>query len=225
MLRFAARISLLLILFTASLTAIHVLAPGHVPPVFGLGVLDTGECQMPCWSGIRPGITTMKEAVLLVHNNPYVDPSSIKPATNEGISFTACWKQPEKLLHPTPLDTSDLCILIINEAGEDVVGSIFLHVNVPFGDFVTRFGPPARSVVGILPSNDFFYVLEYPQLGMEYDSFADCRSGQHMINVVGRTYVLQPADRFVPQTGLNVVGSWSGFNSQVRREIMMRAGC
>ncbi len=225
MFRVAVCLSLLMIGLAGSVAAIRVLVPQNTPPSVPLQALDPGACQMPCWQGIRPGITTMKEAVRLLLASPYIDPKSIQPAYNEGIAFTACWKQPDQLMRSVVVDITDLCILIENRPGEELVNTILLNTTIPFGEFVMHFGPPGRYVVGRVSGRDLFYVLEYPQLGMQYDAFTECHNAAHTLTVTGRTYVLQPIDHYVAQTGWEVITQWRGFGSRATRNLAMRLRC
>ncbi len=146
--RFSAWVALQSLLLIGILAAIRILIPGSVPESPRLAAIDPGSCAMPCWLGIQPGITTMRDAVKLVVNSPFIDPASIEPLTNSaGTSFRAQWKSPTQMLSTVRADVTDLTISVESDAQGKYVKLIFLHINVPLGEFIERFGAPPRAIM------------------------------------------------------------------------------
>ena len=163
----------------------------------------------------------MTEAVRLLHDSPYIDPQSIQPfgpATNN-ISLQAEWYDPQQMISDVHADITKQSVIIENEPGIDLVKIILVHVNIRLGDFILRFGPPTKSSIGRLPNGDLFYVLEYPDLGLQYDTYLSCRHGQSMVSLYGSTFVLQPTAEFVSQVGGLLNTGWHGFSPSIINNI------
>jgi hypothetical protein len=210
-----------LIAFSLLLGAIRVLLPGTGYTIPRLSVIDPQKCPMPCWLGVRPGVTTMTEAVLLLHQSPYIDPASIQPfgpAANN-ISLQAEWHDPDQMLSDIHADITKQSVIIENEPGRDLVKVILVHVNVRLGDFILRFGAPTKSSIGKLPNGDLFYVLEYPALGLQYDTYLSCKRGQSVVSLYGSTFVLQPLSEYASQTGGQLNTGWHGFSPSIINNI------
>jgi len=228
MIRFAARCGLLVGVLVLTIGTIRFGLPRALPPNEYLRMIDPHGCPMPCWLGIRPGVTTMTEAIDLLHDNPYIDAKSIQPfnSGSELVSLIARWRTPiDPPFSPDPNDVGTRTVILQNTPGYDVVKIIILHVNIPLGEFVQQFGPPDRSAVAREPIGTLFYVLEYPQMGMQFSAFLPCRKGLSIANVVGTNLLLQPLDQFQSQIGDTINLGWSGFSSTPFDERATRPGC
>src|SRR5579859_1616086 len=156
-------------------------------------VLESGNCPMPCVMGIRPGVTTMQAAQQLLHDNPAIDPKSLQllaPDQPNG-TFTANWRVPAAMLAAIPPNNAAQAIIVENAQGQDVVSMVVIQINIPLGDFLPLFGSPQRTALrhDPGPAGDLFYVMEYPALGMQYDTRASCQQGQVVSALIGQTYV------------------------------------
>ena len=209
------------VVISLMLGLIRIVLPGNGSTIPRLSVIDPQKCPMPCWLGIRPGITTMTEAVRILHDSPYVDPNSIQPfgPSVNSISLQAEWHDPDQMISNVRADITKLSVIIENEPGRDLVKVILVHVNIRLGDFIMRFGSPSKSSIGRLPSGDLFYVFEYPALGLQYDTFLSCHRGQAVMSLYGSTLVLQPLNEFVSQVGGQQDYGWRGFSPNIINNI------
>ncbi len=228
LIRFTAFVALLTLLLVFTLTAIWFGSPGKAADsvtAFRLGALDPKGCPMPCWMGIQPGVTTMLEAVQLIHDSPYIDPNSITPLTsNAGISFKVNWKAPDRMLNAVPADASTLTIDIEADT-QDRVKVIFVPITVQLGDFVRLYGAPERTIVNHFADNRLFIVLEYARWGLQYSANLPCRLNTQPIIAEGSVYLLQARDGFVSQGGGKVIEGWHGFSNRELDRMAQKAGC
>jgi hypothetical protein len=75
----ASIVLILLLIITA-----RAVGSTNKPPA--LAMLDPGNCPQPCWHGIQPGVTTMKQAHTILNN----DPTLIDIRTPK--EFGGCWR-------------------------------------------------------------------------------------------------------------------------------------
>lgn len=47
------------------------------------GLLTGEPCEIPCWQGITPGVSTREEALTILRNLPFVDASTIQDSRDE----------------------------------------------------------------------------------------------------------------------------------------------
>ena len=226
MIRLLPRVTLLIVFFTVIIGGIRVIMPGDDPFAKRLAALDPAKCPMPCWLGIRPGVTTMREAVLIALNSPFLDPKSIAPLKNgeNDTSFQVRWRAPAQMLTQTRLDTLDLAIDIESDATGKVY-DIFMHINIPIGAFIRHFGPPPIASFSTLTSDKIFYVLEYPAWGMQYSTYLECRRDQPIAVAQGQIYVLQSLATYVANTGERHDIGWHGFTSHALNAAAAQVGC
>ena len=121
--------AMLMLLFSAALGAFHV------QPYDDRGLRDevlSSHCAAPCFMGIRPGVTTREEAILLLQANPWVE--SVRMPDNQTIAWTWSGKQPAFLqTHMTYAQ-----ILIANE----IVRWIDVQTSATMADFKIAMGVP-----------------------------------------------------------------------------------
>jgi hypothetical protein len=219
------RTSLNVLLLAALLVTIRVSQVGSVSVHASLYRLAPDSCAMPCWRGIRPGLSTMMEAVRSLLANPDIDPASLHPLCQICISLAARWKPAQNVAAPQAADPSAWTVLIESRRNTDVVHSIVLQVSVPVGDFVSYFGVPSRTTAGILPDRNLYLDLEYPTLGMFYSVNAPCRLSQNMLKLSGGFYILQEAQDYTPPYGLRIRDDRHGFGSADLDRLARDAGC
>ncbi len=226
MIRLGLAAALLLFLLSAAIGGIRYFLPRSIPPSAHMHlIIDSGDCPMPCWLGIRPGVTTMTQAFDLLRVNPYIDLSSIQPlnGSDQAVSLTAEWRTPADPLQPDPAVPHN--VIIENQPGYNIVKIIIVHVDVSLGEFVLRYGPPARSAMARLPVGTLFYVLEYPTLGLQYSAFMPCRKGLSIANVMGNSLLLQPLDQYQSNVGDTMNMGWSGFSARPFDQRATHPGC
>lgn len=136
MVRPLARFALLLpTLMTALLLLIHV-------PRYDAAPITRffDDCAIPCWQGIRPGVTGINSALAILHAHPWVDGvSQVNPVPFEGNTTTVLvyWTWSRDYPYATALAYSEQGILI-TERG--VVRQIYLTTSIPFGDLWLALG-------------------------------------------------------------------------------------
>ncbi len=219
------RASLTVCMLALLLAAIRMAQANSVPSQPALESIRPVGCEMPCWIDIRPGISTMTEAIRLLLADPDIDPTSIHPLCEGCISLAARWKNRRIVFPAVGTDSSDLNILVESRGNRDLVQSIVLSVGIPAGDFVGYFGIPERTTAGVMPDRNLYFILEYPSLGMFYELFALCRRSQNVLNLTGNTYVLQAVNDYAPPYGIRHRETWRGFGSADLGQLAVDAGC
>lgn len=212
--RFLASTALLTLLISGTLGLARFSAvPGPLPGK--LALLDPGECAMPCWGGVRPGVTTTLEAVRLLLSNPLIDPKSIRPLCDTCRAFILNWKDAANRAPNIPSIVPEYDMLVAPLEAVDMVGSLTLRVDVTVGDLLLEFGNPQQVRVGVsspVPGNNVFQIYSYPQLGMTYALYTTCLRNQHPAALRGIYYTLAPLDN-QPILGGDVVNQhWHGLS-------------
>ncbi|RMF79981.1 MAG: hypothetical protein D6737_09655 [Chloroflexi bacterium] len=127
------RLSLLLsLLFTLFIGLIH--ARPHDEPALRQFLIPPDDCPAPCWEGIRPGVSTVDEALYILRNHPWV--RDIEAGSGE--SYLIHWNGSQ----PAFIDATQPGILSVQEA---VVMRIRLPARVSFADVWLAFDAPSQG--------------------------------------------------------------------------------
>ena len=105
-------------------------APSYTPDDLQGVLLDMGDCQKPCWQQIRPGVTTVSEALSLLQKHGWIDEIM---RNDELIEWT--WSGQQSAL----IDGSQPGSLRIQGG---VVVSVRMMMAVGVGDFALLLGYP-----------------------------------------------------------------------------------
>jgi len=216
--RLMSWVSLLCLTGCIGVGAIQMASRSNDPFEGPRAALAPGSCPMPCFMGIRPGVTTMEQAVQLLSTNPYVNATSIhslSPGENAD-TYVANWAMPSTMVSTASGKPTGPDIQVRDTPGRDVVNMIIVQVNIPLGDFLPLFGPPPSTSLTREPgpNGELFYVVAYPALGMQYDSWVDCRQGQAVASMVGTTYMLLTQGDFGSLVPMSQNQGWHGFSSR-----------
>ena len=107
-------------------------------------VLPPERCPAPCFMGIRPGVTTSKEAITLLKNNVWVD--QVVPNNTEN-PYQIWWtwsKDAPDFLKTTPTNPN----FPVNgevHSNSDIVTGIYFTPNLTLDDIVQLWGLPDES--------------------------------------------------------------------------------
>jgi hypothetical protein len=112
------------------------------------------DCEMPCFMGIRPGVTMVDEAVRLLQANAWV--SSVEQDGTVDIRWTWSGLQPRFILDSKP---GYLTIA----ADRQRIAKVTLNTTLVVGDFWLMWGAPTAHELGYVANNKmgFFYSLRY----------------------------------------------------------------
>lgn len=135
MTRFYLRLILVAtILFTALLLIIH--AQPYDDHELRQLLLPEG-CPAPCFMGIRPGVTTMDEAVKLLRTSDWVDRLTIgesEPSSSRTARITWIWSEKAPYLFKLPPPHFDYGWQgFIDFDNHDVVDTVLIETNIEFG--------------------------------------------------------------------------------------------
>lgn len=160
MLRFSFALTFLLVaLFSMVLTALH-LQPYDDRPLRDLLLSD--RCSLPCFMNIKPGRTTVADALDILRNHEWVDVASIDYQPSKGVHWMWNGQQPSQL------DASHPARLIFN-ANATLIEQIWIGIHVHVGELHLLFGKPTFFTVGISQLKRFqarltvdeYYAAEY----------------------------------------------------------------
>lgn len=104
------------------------------------------DCVMPCWSGIRPGITTEADALASLAGNPLIVPESVIARPNmRGTAINWDWRPdaPDFVNNPTLRAVPHVWI------DDNIVEYILLPTQIPFGDVWEVMGEPQSGMIAV----------------------------------------------------------------------------
>ncbi len=140
--------------------------------------LNSLPCSPPCWEGIIPGKTTVREAQNLLKSNSFVTSVKIR----NGISGSIYWESNNVGfgLGDALFDSSEQIIKAIRPG--------FRPNKLTLGDVISHFGEPGHVSVGTTwGGNSVFYstIFYYLDKGFSiYYSLADSKPGVYDKNIV-----------------------------------------
>ena len=127
-------------------------------------------CAMPCWAGIRPGVTRLDEAVAILRAHPWVGHISMEGELASGTTSALIWWQ----WNGQQSDSIDERVdgrLIAENA---VVKFVILSTRVSMGDARLALGPPPRGRLSMdttaLIATRFSHMAAYDGLTLQTPS-------------------------------------------------------
>ncbi|MCC6803624.1 MAG: hypothetical protein IT319_12135 [Anaerolineae bacterium] len=124
---------------------------------------------MPCWQGIRPGVTTGEEALVILQNHPWVNAiwgvsGSAYPGGEVSPLLYWRWSENYPFAGDVPFGQQGI---IVTSGG--VVQQIFLTADIPFGDLWLALGTPASGAVDYIFDTPKNILIEntslFPEVG------------------------------------------------------------
>lgn len=124
---------------------------------------EAQSCEIPCWEGIQPGVTSVSEIQLLLENHAWVREITFTPTTEPDSGFvTWTWDQPPASL----IDTTRQGEAGINDG---IVSWLQIPTAVSFGDVWLTMGPPSlgRTVVMRRPTHFVRHYAAYDAVSVQ----------------------------------------------------------
>lgn len=151
---------LLVILLTVTSALIHA-QPDDQERLRKLLMPPEG-CAMPCWQGIRPGVTTAAEAMLLLRNHPWIeDPTYLQGMGLATASVVWAWNDET----PPEIDTARQGVLWIQST---LVKRIDIATTLPYGQFWLYDRPSRGALFGepVQPRR-VFHLMDFLGTGLQ----------------------------------------------------------
>lgn len=148
--------------FSLAITLVY-LHPYANPDVAAFLTPPVG-CEMPCWLGIRPGVTDLPAAVRLLEASPWVD--HVYPPY-DSINGFVHWDWSPRF----PLVDRESQGIIFARNG--VVRSIELNTDIAFGDLWLVAGAPPMGTLAFSRESIFRYSA-YPDIGLQVMNLVRC---------------------------------------------------
>jgi len=107
--------------------------------------------SMPCWQGIRPGTTTLNQALAILSTHPWIEQisevnSSLKSETSGTVLIY--WRWSAAYPFSDGVRTSHQQGIVVTDQG--IVRQIYLTTNIPLGDlWLALGGTDARTLNGL----------------------------------------------------------------------------
>jgi hypothetical protein len=146
------------LLFAASISLIR--ARPYNDNDFRFFFLPPENCRRPCWQQIRPGATTVNEALNILEGVPWAADVVVN---KQMISWT--WGDES----PLPVDTRLPGKMLISN---NYIVAIAVPLNISFGDLQVLFGQPRWRSLGKFNRNvsvQFTYPQEYVTMSMRLE--------------------------------------------------------
>ena len=144
--RLLARLTLMLVLVMMALLLL-ICAPRYDGRAVTTFFADSCS-SMPCWQGIRPGTTTLNQALAILSTHPWIGQiSEVTSSTNAETSGTVLiyWRWSAAYPFSDGVRTSHQQGIIVTDQG--LVRQIYLTTNIPLGDlWLTLGGADARTL-------------------------------------------------------------------------------
>lgn len=124
--------------------------------------LDQNKCKLPCWEGITPGLTSMKEVWDLVSKNKI-----IKNANWYVSSKTIEWN----------LSDSDISTKAIGDYEDGLLNNLYFSLygkTFPLNDFINIYGPPTYVDLGWSDPEHCYVSFIYLSIGISLDTNLEC---------------------------------------------------
>jgi hypothetical protein len=129
-----------------------------------IALMSSPDCALPCWQGIRPGVTTGQEALAILHDHPWVNTIQSRGDFEAGFPGTIIWTWNDTPPVVRQIFVTSGRLLIINNLVEYVRFPTSLH----FGDIWMTFDHPDQGLfVGALNSAQTFHQASYAMLTVE----------------------------------------------------------
>jgi hypothetical protein len=193
--RFYLRISLIPIaLFTLVLILIH--AQPYDDHELRELLLPEG-CPAPCFMGIRPGVTTVDEAIKILEVNKWIGKINNETSDND-IGFIY-WNWSDQA--PNWISKNGRGVIW---ATQKIVHSILIDTQFLLGDTRLVFGLPNYELIEpeLMPS--ILYSAFYDQWGVAIQYWHSCHSAHPLLHYISIKFsVPLPADNFLHSDSLN----------------------
>jgi hypothetical protein len=164
----------LTLLFSMGIALIH--AQPYDDGALRAFLISPPACSMPCFLGIRPGITTVEEVTAILQEHEWVASMHIFEATDgRGVtSITAAWS----IEKPVFIDSSEALWLGVED---NTVQTILITTTIPLGSIWLVLGNPEVGAVrgdAMLPatSPSVLYQATYSSLNMFFTVVYPCGS-------------------------------------------------
>lgn len=169
-------------IFTTILIAIHT---QYVDDHALRDILMPDSCPAPCFLGIRPGVTSMDEAIKLLRGNDGVADVQKRAISNKYGFITWTWKNPKPSWTSQnavgEILLTDKTVHAITISSEFMLGEIWLTLGLPDAAFTT--------VPQDISSQYFLYAAFYDQYGLIIRSRLPCGGTAPMLNTIAITVI------------------------------------
>jgi hypothetical protein len=100
-------------------------------------------CEMPCFLGIQPGVTTAAEAIGILQQHPWIKQLYLDPDISQRQRPIAMWWQWSGQQPDYVASSSNGMLVSTN----DIVAMIAIQTTVPYGDVWTTFNQPSSGTL------------------------------------------------------------------------------
>ncbi|MDX2159954.1 MAG: hypothetical protein SF162_01390 [bacterium] len=130
---------LMLVAALVALFTILILFALHPPPQTGLAraALYPADCAAPCFVGIRPGVTTLDQALAILSQHHWFTDVTVEERRHmQSVHWLWSGTQPSELASPHPIAPPFITVV------DGVVRFIYIPTRIAYGDVWRWFGAP-----------------------------------------------------------------------------------
>ncbi len=185
-------------------------------PATALEIFRTPGCVLPCFLGIRPGVTSFEDAIRLLRIDPRVDPSSIQsmdtPVWATQRTVTWAWNR-ATIAALVRFDAHWQAHTSAYITGRNQVERIDVNVYLPLSDVLGTEGSP-RKAFSVPPTSGSELGWFYPTENAAYAITFACARASRPLNEHVFALRLASIDNAPPGIQFD---AWSGFRMWPRR--------
>ncbi len=110
-------------------------------------------CPLPCWQGVRPGVTSLEQAMALMREHPWVGEMNFAQRID-----ALYWRWNDD--QPAFVDRDRRGFLSVRADG--IISNVMLYTEIPVGDLILLLGQP--DAIYSFANNDLIIVYEQESL-------------------------------------------------------------
>ncbi|MAS36704.1 MAG: hypothetical protein CL610_22055 [Anaerolineaceae bacterium] len=152
--------ALLTVIFAGVIGLLRV--PQRDDPLMQTFLIPPEDCESPCFLGVQPGTTTIRDAVAHFEANHWLN-----EVTQSGQFYDLVWSGSQPLFVDTGAPT-----YFMSET--DRVGELRVRTHLRLGDILAVLDQP-DAVYSRITQSGTFVTIVYTQLGLEISGYWPCR--------------------------------------------------
>jgi hypothetical protein len=155
-------------------------------------------CEMPCFMGIRPGVTTADEAIRLLQASEWTNSVNTYDNGDTQQLGTVTWRWNDHASHF--LSAADINTLSVTD---NIVENIYIWTSVPFGEMWLTLGTASQyglTTVSVMENSPVYMLYDhfYADNGLGVGGHAACSYLAHLWDIPSTVYYMQPQDHLFP---------------------------
>jgi hypothetical protein len=173
MIRFYFKVMILSFVVSAAVVLLLIRAQPYDDHDLRL-LLVPEDCEMPCFMGIRPGVTTAEEAMQILEASGWVEQMTIATQYASRDVNEVTWRWNDQF----PFGGADLIGIVpygnFMTLSGDVVKSMVVATTLSLADLSFIWNEPAQYGMSTFPKHYLYYAVVYPEEQVRFMAFTEC---------------------------------------------------